>query len=127
MFSLAPESTRKLHLTPLTFSETNGALTISTGVSAQNAYPSSEHDGVSRGMHVACTWHLFVLHSLEVWACDFGAREVFFSLVEIGFDLTILYDNTSRSNHICDEHHRGLRFRASQPFFGSCGQLSLHS
>ena len=50
MLSLAPGSTRKLRLKPLTFSETNGALTLSTGVSTLNPYPSSELDGVSRGI-----------------------------------------------------------------------------
>ena len=56
MFTLTPESIRKLHGTPLTFSKTNGALTSLAYISNLNMFSSSELDGVSRGTDLRSTW-----------------------------------------------------------------------
>ena len=44
MFTLAPESTKNLHVTPLTFNDTNGALTLVQELNV-NVYSSSELHG----------------------------------------------------------------------------------
>lgn len=55
MFTLAPESIKNLHVTPLTFNDTNGALTLVRGLNV-NVYSSSELDGGERGLDSSFTW-----------------------------------------------------------------------
>ena len=55
MFTLAPESTNNLYVTPLTFNDTKGALPL-VGESNVNVYSSSELDGGERGFDSSFTW-----------------------------------------------------------------------
>ena len=49
MFTLAPESSKNLHVTPLTLCDTNVGLTLVPELTV-NAYSSSELDSGERGL-----------------------------------------------------------------------------
>ena len=55
MFTLAPESTKNLHVTPLTFNDTNGGLTLVRELNV-NVYSSPELDGSEHGLDSLFTW-----------------------------------------------------------------------
>ena len=59
MFTLAPESPRNLHVTPLTSNDTNGTLVL-VGELNGNMYSSCELDGGERGFD-------FLFTQLMVW------------------------------------------------------------
>ena len=64
MFTLAPESPRNLHVTPLTSNDTNGTLVL-VGELNRNMYSWSGLDGGEHGFDFLFTW-LMVWGGLEV-------------------------------------------------------------